>query len=150
MIAENTMAPGFELEDQEGNIHSLEQYKGQKVLLYFYPKDDTPGCTIQGECLRDRMNELKDKNVQVLGVSADDVASHKKFSDKFSFNFPILADVNKKIVQEYGVWVEKNMMGKTFMGIQRDAYLIDEEGNVLKHYEKVKPKDFVDQVLQDL
>lgn len=140
----------FSLPDQDGVVRSLSDYKGQKVLLYFYPKDDTPGCTVEAKCFRDRLNELKAKGVQVLGVSVDSVESHKKFVVKHGLNFPLLADVNKKVVQQYGVWGEKSMMGNIFMGIQRDSFLLDEEGNLIKHYVKVKPETHVDEVLADL
>lgn len=140
----------FSLPDQDGVVRSLADYKGQKVLLYFYPKDDTPGCTVEAKCFRDRLNELKAKGVQVLGVSVDSVESHKKFVQKHGLNFPLLADVNKKVVQEYGVWGEKSMMGKKFMGIQRDSFLFDETGKLLHHYVKVKPETHVEEVLADL
>ncbi len=143
-------ASGFTLLDQDGKEHSLSDYKGQKVLLYFYPKDDTPGCTIEACSFRDRLNELKDKGVQVLGVSVDDVKSHKKFAEKFQLNFPLLADTEKKVVNDYGVWVQKSMYGKKYMGIQRDSFLIDENGEIIKHYEKVKPEEHVEQILSDL
>lgn len=142
--------PDFTLPDQNGQFHSLADYRGQKVLLYFYPKDDTPGCTVEACSFRDRLNELKAHGVQVLGVSVDDVASHKKFVEKFQLNFPLLADVDKKVVQAYGVWVEKSMYGKKFMAIQRDSFLFDEGGKVIKHYEKVKPEGHVEEVLADL
>lgn len=143
-------APQFSLFDQDGKKQSLQDYLGKKVLLYFYPKDDTPGCTIEACSFRDRLNELKKYNIQVLGVSVDDVKSHKKFAEKFALNFPLLADTEKEVVNKYGVWGEKSMFGKKYMGIQRDSFLIDEKGIVLKHYEKVKPADHVDQVLADI
>lgn len=143
-------APEFSLEDQNGHKVSLSDYKGQKVLMYFYPKDMTPGCTVEAQCFRDRLNDLKALGVQVLGVSADDVKSHKKFAEAHGLNFPILADVDKEVVNKYGVWVEKSMYGKKYMGIQRDSFLIDEEGVIVKHYEKVKPEEHVNQVMADL
>ncbi len=146
----NKPAPTFTLPDQDGNTHSLSDYRGKKVLLYFYPKDDTPGCTVEACSFRDRLNELKDKGVQVLGMSVDTVKSHKKFAEKFQLNFPLLADENKDVVNQYGVWVEKSMYGKKYMGIQRDSFLIDENGVVVKHYEKVKPEVHVDEVMKDL
>lgn len=143
-------ASDFELLDQAGKVHRLSDYLGQKILLYFYPKDDTPGCTVEATCFRDRLNELKAKGVRVLGVSADTVASHAKFVKKFGLNFSLLADVDKKVVQQYGVWVEKSMYGKKYWGIQRDSFLIDEGGKILKHYVKVKPERHVDEVMADL
>jgi thioredoxin-dependent peroxiredoxin len=146
----NKTAPAFFLLDQEGSTHSLSDYRGQKVLLYFYPKDDTPGCTTEAKCFRDRLNELSAANVRVFGVSADDSLSHAKFSEKHGLNFPLLADVDKEVVQAYGVWVEKSMFGKKYMGIQRDSFLINEEGVVVKHYEKVTPATHVDEVMHDV
>lgn len=146
----NKAAPNFSATDQEGKEHKLTDYSGKYVLLYFYPKDDTPGCTIEACEFRDQMNDLVSTNVQVLGVSADDEVSHKKFADKFNLNFPLLADVNKKIVQDYDVLKEKSMFGKKYMGIQRDSFLISPEGVVLKHYKKVKPKEHPAKVLEDV
>ena len=143
-------APTFSLPDQDGNTHSLTDYAGKKVLLYFYPKDDTPGCTTEACNFRDRLNELKDHGVQVLGVSKDSVASHKKFAEKFHLNFPLLADEDGTVVEAYGVWKEKSMFGKTYMGISRKSFLIDEEGNIVKHYENVKPEEHVEEVLTDI
>lgn len=146
----NKKAPTFTLRDQDDQEQTLSQYKGQKILLYFYPKDDTPGCTTEACSFRDRLNELKKYGVQVLGVSCDDVKSHKKFADKFGLNFPLLADTDKEVVNKYGVWVEKSMYGRTYMGIARDSFLIDETGKIVRHYEKVKPAEHVDQVIKDL
>jgi thioredoxin-dependent peroxiredoxin len=146
----NQLAPDFKLEDQDRSQRSLVEYRGKKVLLYFYPKDNTPGCTVEAKCFRNRLNELEAAGVQVLGVSADDVESHQKFVRKFGLNFPLLADVDKDVVQAYGVWVEKNMFGKKYMGIQRDSFLIDEKGMVIKVYRKVKPSEHVDEILADV
>jgi len=146
----NTKAPDFTLIDQDGKTHSLSQYQGKKVLLYFYPKDDTPGCTTEACSFRDRLNELKKHGVQVLGVSADSEKSHKKFAEKFQLNFPLLADVDKKVIEDYGVWKQKSMFGKKYMGIQRDSFLIDEKGVIVNHYQKVKPTQHVDEVMSDL
>lgn len=143
-------APDFSLPDENGKIHSLADYRGQYVLLYFYPKDMTPGCTTEAECFRDRFNDLKAYNIQVLGVSADSVKSHKKFKDKHHLNFPLLADTEKKTIEDYGVWKEKSMMGKTFMGISRESFLIDPEGIIIKHYEKVTPAEHAEEVIEDV
>lgn len=150
MPAVNKKAPAFSLQDQDGKTHALKDFLGKKVLLYFYPKDDTPGCTKEACNFRDRLNELKKHGVQVLGVSCDSVATHKKFAEKYQLNFPLLADVDKTVVEKYGVWVEKSMYGKKYMGIQRDSFLIDERGTVVKHYVKVKPDRHVDDVIADL
>jgi len=143
-------APDFKLLDDEGKERTLAEFKGQTVLLYFYPKDMTPGCTTEAQCLRDTMNDLKLAKVQVLGVSVDDVQSHKKFKEKEHLNFPLLADTEKDVVQKYGVWQEKSMFGKKYMGILRESFLIDGKGIVVKHYEKVNPKDHAKEVLNDV
>lgn len=143
-------APAFSLKDQDGKTHKLSDYKGQLVLLYFYPKDMTPGCTVEAKCFRDRNNEFKKHNVQVLGVSKDDEKSKKKFADRHDLNFPLLADADKKVVEKYGLLVEKNMFGKKVMGIRRDSFLIGEDGKVIKHYVKVNPKNHVEEVLEDI
>ncbi|PIR75583.1 MAG: thioredoxin-dependent thiol peroxidase [Candidatus Magasanikbacteria bacterium CG10_big_fil_rev_8_21_14_0_10_43_9] len=150
MIKLNSPAPSFTLADQHGKMHSLKDYAGKKVLLYFYPKDDTPGCTTEACNFRDRLNELKDHGVQVLGVSKDSVDSHKKFAEKFQLNFPLLADEDGTVVEAYNVLKEKSMFGKTYMGVSRESFLIDEEGNIAKHYEKVKPAEHVEEVLEDV
>jgi peroxiredoxin Q/BCP len=147
---EMSKAPDFSLPDQEGKIHSLKEYLGKKVLVYFYPKDMTPGCTAEAKCFRDRLNDFKSAGVQVLGISVDSVDSHKKFAEAHHLNFPLLSDMNKKVVQDYGVWGEKSFMGKKYMGIQRDSFLIDEKGNLLKHYQKVDPKTHPEEILKDL
>lgn len=143
-------APTFSLPDQNGIVHSLSQYKGKKVLLYFYPKDDTPGCTVEACSFRDNLARLQSHGIVVLGVSADSTESHKKFEEKHQLNFPLLADTEKEVVQAYGVLQEKSMFGKTFMGIHRDSFLIDEEGNIIKHFKKVKPAQHVQEVLDVL
>lgn len=146
----NTKAPNFTLTDQHGTTHSLAEYAGMQVLLYFYPKDDTPGCTTEACGFRDRLNELKSKNMQVLGVSIDNEKSHKKFAEKYQLNFPLLADTDKKVVKAYGVWKEKSMYGKKYMGIMRESFLIDPKGMILKHYENVKPDIHVEEILRDI
>lgn len=143
-------APLFTLPDQDGTMHSLSDYEGNRVLLYFYPKDNTPGCTTETCSFRDRLNELKAHGVTVLGISRDSVSSHKKFAEKLHLNFPILADAEKTVCDAYGVLVKKSMFGKTYMGVQRDSFLISPTGLVEKHYIKVKPATHVDNVLNDL
>jgi thioredoxin-dependent peroxiredoxin len=144
------LVPDFTLQDQDGKSHTLSQYRGKKVVLYFYPKDMTPGCTVQAEGMRDSMNDLESKGIIVLGVSVDDVKSHKKFVEKHNLNFPLLSDIDKKVVEEYGVWKEKSMFGKTYMGIQRDTFLIDKEGKLIQHFKKVNPLKHAGQVLEVL
>lgn len=146
----NKIAPSFTLPDQNGTEHSLSDYHGQYVLLYFYPKDMTPGCTTEACSFRDHLNELKKYNVQVLGVSADSIDRHKKFTEKYDLNFPLLADVEKQVVKTYGVLVEKSMFGKTYLGIRRDSFLIGKDGSILKHYKKVKPTEHVQEVIRDI
>lgn len=149
MIKVGGTAPDFTLQDQDWETHSLSDFQGQTVLLYFYPKDSTPGCTVEACDFRDNLNELKKRGVQVLGVSPDSVESHKKFVAKHSLNFPLLADVEKHVCTLYGVWVEKSMYGKKYMGVQRDSFLINGNGKIVKHYAKVNPKTHVAEVLED-
>lgn len=146
---EKKKAPAFSLQDQNEVTHRLSDYAGKIVLLYFYPKDDTPGCTTEACAFRDAMNDFKKHEISVLGISTDSTASHKKFAEKFKLNFPLLADTEKKVVEKYGVWVEKSMYGKTYMGVQRDSFLIGPDGKTLKHYIKVKPMEHVAEVLLD-
>lgn len=143
-------APSFTLKDQDGKIHKLSQYQGGMVLVYFYPKDMTSGCTVEAQGFRDAWKELKKLGVTVLGVSPDSVASHKKFCDKEKLNFPLLADEKREVVNAYGVWVEKSMYGRKYMGVQRDSFLVSKDGKVLKHYEKVKPADHPGEVIADV
>jgi len=147
MLQVGELVPDFTLIDQDEKSHTLSQYRGKKVVLYFYPKDMTPGCTVQAEGMRDSMNDLEDRGIVVLGVSVDDVKSHKKFVEKHNLNFPLLADTEKTVVQAYGVWKEKSMFGKKYMGIQRDTFLIDEEGKLIQHFEKVNPLKHASQIL---
>jgi len=146
-LKEGSKAPVIEGVDQNGNKISLNDFIGKKVILYFYPKDDTPGCTAQACNLRDNYQELIEKGFKVIGVSTDSVKSHKKFEDKFSLPFPLIADEDKKIVEQYGVWGEKKFMGKTYMGTNRTTFLIDEEGNIKKIITKPDTKNQTKQVL---
>ncbi len=143
-------APSFKLPDQDGKIHSLADYAGQVVLLYFYPKDMTSGCTTEAQGFRDLAKEYKKAGIVVLGVSIDSVKSHKKFCDKESLNFTLLSDEDKKVVEKYGVWKEKTMYGKKYMGIMRESFLIGKDGRILKHYEKVNPIKHPAEVLKDV
>ena len=144
------VAPAFTLPDQEGKEHSLSEYKGRWVLVYFYPKDDTPGCTTEACGLRDHFSKFGKAKAQVFGVSADPVASHKKFAQKLKLPFPLLADPEKKMIQCYGAWGEKKFMGRTYLGIHRASFLIDPKGRIAKIYEKVKPDLHAEEVLEDL
>lgn len=146
----NDQAPDFTLQDQNDTAHSLSQYRGKWVVLYFYPKDSTPGCTVEACSFRDNLSRLNSKDVVVLGVSADSVKSHKKFVEKQSLNFPLLADEAKMVCELYGVWGEKSFMGRKYMGIARTTFLINPEGVVVKVYENVKPANHVDEIMSDL
>lgn len=145
-----SQAPSFVLPDQNGKVHQLADYQGKWLLLYFYPKDNTPGCTVEACTLRDSWSEFTKLNAVVLGISADSVSSHQKFSTKFALPFPILADKQKSMLQVYGVLAEKNMFGKTFLGIKRSSFLIDSEGKIAKIYRNVKPAEHAQQVLNDI
>ena len=147
-IIEGQKAPDFTANDQDGKSVSLHQFKGKKVVLYFYPKDDTPGCTAEACDFRDNYQSLTTQGIVVLGVSVDDEKSHQKFITKHSLPFTLLADTDKKIVEDYGVWVEKNNFGKKYMGIARKTFLINEEGIVSHIIEKVDTKNATAQVLE--
>jgi len=140
----------FSLTDQNGKVHKLSSYRGSWVLLYFYPKDDTPGCTKEACGFRDSLNELKKHNVVVLGVSADSVSSHQKFAQKYNLNFPLLADEKKEVIKVYGAFGKKKFMGKEFEGILRVSFLINPEGDIVKKYDKVKPEIHAGEVLEDI
>ena len=143
-------APDFELDDQNGKVRRLSEFRGKKILLYFYPRDNTPGCTTEACQLRDNFPKFGKINAVVLGISTDSVESHKKFAQKYQLPFTLLADINKKVVKAYGVWQTKKFMGREFMGTVRTSFLIDERGKIVKIYEKVKPPVHAQEVLQDL
>jgi peroxiredoxin Q/BCP len=146
-LKEGDKAPNFTSKDQNGNDVSLDQFKGKKVVLYFYPKDDTPGCTAEACDFRDNYQGLSAKGIEVLGVSVDDEKSHQKFINKHSLPFTLLADTDQSIVEAYGVWGEKNMYGKKYMGTIRTTFVIDEEGNIAHIINKVDTKSPTAQVL---
>lgn len=150
MLETNSKAPAFSLPDQDGKIHSLDGYAGGWLLVYFYPKDDTPGCTEEACSLRDNLSALKAKGLSIVGVSTDSVASHKKFAQKFTLPFPLLADEKKEMVEAYGVWAEKSMYGKKYMGTLRNSFLIRPDGTIAKIYEKVKPGEHAVEILHDM
>ena len=141
-------APAFTGVDQNGNSISLKDFKGKKVVLYFYPKDDTPGCTAQACNLRDNHSELLKKGFAVIGVSVDSVKKHKKFEEKYELPFSLIADEDKKIVEAYGVWGEKKFMGKTYMGTTRTTFLIDEDGKIKYIIERPDTKNHAAEVLE--
>ena len=150
MLEIGTKAPDFTLPDQNGNMHSLSEYRGKKVILYFYPKDNTAGCTKQACGFAERYPQFTEKGAVVLGVSKDSVASHKKFEEKYGLPFTILADPELVAIQAYDVWQEKKNYGKTYMGVVRTTYLIDEEGKIAKAFDKVKAADNPEQMLGEL
>lgn len=150
MLEVGTIAPDFELPDQNGEMHSLKDYRGKKVILYFYPKDNTPGCTKQACGYSDRYPQIQEKGAVVLGVSKDSVASHKRFEEKYGLRFPLLSDTERKVIEAYDVWKEKKNYGKVSMGVVRTTYLIDEEGIIRKAKGKVKAADDPEQMLGEL
>jgi peroxiredoxin Q/BCP len=143
-------APDFTVKDESGKTVKLSDFKGRKVVLYFYPKDDTPGCTKEACNFRDGMDALRKQGAAVLGVSADSVESHKKFKEKFDLNFPLLADTDRKIIEDYGVWKEKSMYGRTYMGIERTTFIIGKDGKITHVFPKVKVGEHFDEVMQAL
>ena len=150
MLEVGTKAPDFTLPEQNGDLHSLSVYRGKKVILYFYPKDNTPGCTKQACGFAERYPQFIEKGAVVLGISKDSVASHKKFEEKYGLPFTILSDPELVAIQAYDVWQEKKNYGKTYMGVVRTTYLIDEEGKIAKAFDKVKAADNPEQMLGEL
>lgn len=146
-IKEGDIAPKFEAVDHLGKPVNLDQFKGKKVVLYFYPKDNTPGCTAQACNLRDNYDDLLESGFQLIGISPDSDASHQKFIDKYKLPFPLIPDPEKKILKKYGVWDLKKFMGREYMGVVRTTFVISEDGKVEKIIEKVKTKDHADQIL---
>ncbi len=143
-------APSFEAEDETGKRWSLEGLQGRPVVLYFYPRDDTPGCTTEACGFRDAMSAFEANEAQVLGVSDDDAKSHQAFKEKYDLNFPLLADTDAEVAEAYGVWVEKKMFGKEFMGVQRATFLIDADGTVAKLWPSVDVEGHAEEVLDAL
>ena len=150
MLETGVKAPKFSLLDQNGEMHTLEEYRGQKVVLYFYPKDNTPGCTKQACNFGELYPQFQEKGAVVIGISKDSVASHKKFQEKYGLPFPLLSDPELSAIQAYDVWQEKNMYGKKTMGVVRTTYLIDEQGMIIKAMGKVKAAENPAQVLESL
>ncbi len=146
-LKEGDIAPDFTAKDQNGNDVTLSSFKGKNVILYFYPKDDTPGCTLEACSFRDNYQSLVGQGFEVIGVSTDDEKSHKKFEKKFNLPFTLIADNDKKIVEEYGVWVEKSMYGKTYMGTARTTFLINSLGTIQNIITKVDNQNATQQVL---
>lgn len=147
-LEQGDAAPDFNVNDQDGNAVKLSDYKGKKVVLYFYPRDNTPGCTAEACNLRDNYSVLQNEGYEILGVSTDTEKSHQKFIEKQQLPFKLLADTEKEIHEAYGTWVEKSMYGKKYMGTARKTFLIDEDGKIERVIEKVKTKDHTAQILK--
>ena len=150
MLDIGTVAPDFTLPDQNGETHSLSDYRGQRVILYFYPKDNTAGCTRQACNFKELMPQFREKGAVILGVSKDSVASHKRFEEKYGLPFTLLSDEEKTVIQAYDVWKEKKNYGKVSMGVVRTTYLIDENGVIVRAFDKVKAADNPAQMLGEL
>lgn len=150
MLEVGKKAPDFSLQNQDGKKFSLKDFKGKKVVLYFYPKDNTSGCTKEACSFRDEIKVIEKQNAVVLGVSGDSVSSHKKFADKFELPFNLLSDESKKMLEDYGVWKGKSMYGKKYMGIERTTFIIDENGKIKKIFNKVKVDGHIKEVLEAL
>ncbi|MEP6921438.1 MAG: thioredoxin-dependent thiol peroxidase [bacterium] len=148
MPKEGSLAPAFKTTDAEGKPVSLKNYSGEKVVLYFYPKDDTPGCTKEACSFRDAFSEFQKRGIKILGVSPDQEKAHKKFTEKYSLPFTLLSDTDHAIADAYGTWGEKKFMGRTYMGVKRMTFLIDERGKIKKIFEKVKPEAHATEVLE--
>ena len=147
LIDEGRTAPAFSLSDQDGKTHRLADYAGRPVVIYFYPKDDTPGCTKESCAFRDNLPKFKTSKAAVLGVSILDEKSKAKFADKYNITFPLLADADHAVAEKYGVWQQKSFMGRKFMGIVRTTYLIGPDGKVQQRWDNVKVDDHADEVL---
>lgn len=150
MVKEGDKAPAFSLDDDTGKKVSLSDFAGKKVVLYFYPKDNTPGCTKEACSFRDVYDEILEKGAVVIGISADSVKSHDKFKNKYSLPFYLLSDPDKQVMQAYGAWGEKKMYGKTFLGTMRSTFIIAEDGKIQKVFPKVTPKEHGKEVLEYL
>ena len=150
MVKEGQEAPDFELTSDSGERIRLSQFRGQPVVLYFYPRDDTPGCTTQACGIRDNYDDFEQRRAVVLGVSPDKETSHVKFKQKYGLPFTLLADPEHEVADQYGVWAEKKYMGRTYMGVERSTFLIDPEGRIAKVMRRVKPDTHVERVLAEL
>lgn len=150
MLEVGIKAPDFELPDQNGDMHKLSDYLGKKVILYFYPKDNTPGCTKQACGFSELFPQFNEKGAVILGVSKDSIASHKKFEEKYGLTFTLLSDIERKVIELYDVWKEKKNYGKVSMGVVRTTYLIDENGFIIKANYKVKASDDPENMLKEI
>jgi len=150
MLSVGEKAPDFSLPTGDGKVLSLKDFRGKKVVLYFYPKDDTPGCTREACSFEENLDAVRKKGAVIIGVSADSPDSHQKFSKKYGLSFPLVSDENKNIVEAYGVWKQKSFMGRKYMGIERTTFVIDKEGKIQYMFEKVRVDGHTDQVLAAL
>ena len=150
MLEVGTKAPDFELPDQNGKLHKLSDYLGKRVILYFYPKDNTPGCTKQACGFSELFPQFSEKGAVILGVSKDSIASHKKFEEKYGLTFTLLSDTERKVIELYDVWKEKKNYGKVSMGVVRTTYLVDENGFIIKANDKVKASDDPKNMLKEI
>jgi len=150
MLEEGKKAPEIKLKDQDGNTVSLSEFKGQKVVVYFYPKDDTTGCTKEACHFRDEFPRFEKLETKVIGISPDSVESHKKFAEKYNLPFTLLSDAGKDAVEAYDVWKQKSMYGRNYMGVERTTYIVDEDGKIQKVFPKVKVENHIEEVLKAL
>lgn len=150
MIAEGEKVPSFELQDADGNLVKSSQFKGKKFVVYFYPRDFTPGCTIEADEFSKEYKKFQKIGVQIIGISTDDVESHKKFVNKMGIPYVLLSDPQSEVCKKFGVWGKKQFMGREYMGVQRSTFLIDEKGKIFKVYQSVKPKGHAEEVLSSL
>ena len=150
MLETGTKAPAFSLSDQNGQIHTLEEFRGKKVILYFYPKDNTAGCTKQACGYSERYPQFVEKGIEIIGISRDTITSHKKFEEKYGLVFTILADPEIEVIKAYDVWKEKKNYGKVFMGVVRTTYLIDENGIIIKANDRVKAAEDPEKMLNEI
>jgi peroxiredoxin Q/BCP len=150
MLEKGVIAPEFSLKDDKGEVINLSQFKGKKVVVYFYPKDNTPGCTKEACSFRDTHDKLLAKGAVVIGISADSPESHARFKEKYNIPFYLLSDPEKNVIQAYGAWGSKNLYGKSFLGIIRSTFIIDEQGIIIKVFPKVTPREHAEKVLEAL
>ena len=150
MVLEGERAPDFRLPGDDGKAYRLQDFRGKRLVLYFYPRDDTPGCTREACSFRDNLARMRSLGAEVIGVSRDDIASHEKFRAKYSLSFPLLSDDSGAVTEAYGVWKQKNLYGKTYMGIERTTFIIDGKGHIAKVFPRVKVDGHADEVLAAL